>query len=73
MIRLDAHFAITPSGKPVGVPIPVAPLVKCKISVRSESTHNVGEEVAMPTVLMSAMLIIPVAVTLLHPPVNGIV
>ncbi len=70
-ILLEAQLAITPSGKPTGVPIPVAPLVKCDISVSSESTHSVGEEDAIPAVLMLAMVIVPVAVTLLQPPVNG--
>ena len=42
VIVLDAHEAVTPAGKFVAVPIPVAPLVVCVILVRAVFIHNVG-------------------------------
>ena len=48
---LDAKEAVTPSGKPVGVPIPVAPVVVWVISVIAVFTQTIGEEDAAPAVL----------------------
>ena len=33
VITLDAQTAVTPAGNPVATPMPVAPLVECKIFV----------------------------------------
>ena len=67
-----AQLAVTPAGKSVAVPIPVAPVVAMVISVRAVLTQSVGVELAVPAVLSPLTVIVPVAFTLPHPPVNGI-
>ena len=47
---LDAHDAVTPEGRPVAEPIPVAPVVVCVIAGKAVWMHNVGVEDAAPTV-----------------------
>ena len=69
---LAAHAAVTPDGRPVAVPIPVAPVVICVIGVSAVLIHNVGVEEAVPTVLAGVTVIVPVALTVPQPPVNGI-
>ena len=64
--------AVTPAGKLTGLPMPVAPLVVCVIAVRGVLIHNVGVDDAVPAVLDTVTVIVPVALTLPHPPVNGI-
>ncbi len=66
-----AHAAVTPAGKPVGAPIPVAPVVVCVIAVKAVLTHNVGVDEAAVTVLLIVTLIVPVAFTVPQPPVKG--
>ena len=73
VIVLLAHAAVTPAGNPVAVPIPVAPVVVCVIGVSGVLIHNVGVDEAVPTVLAAVTVIVPVALTLPQPPVNGIV
>ena len=68
-----AQLAVTPAGKSVAVPIPVAPVVAMVISVRAVFTQIVGVELAVPAVLSPVTVIVPVAFTVPHPPVNGIV
>ena len=68
----DAKAAVTPDGKPVAVPIPVAPVVLCVIAVNAVLMHKVGVEDATPAVLFGVTIILPVAVILPHPPVKGI-
>ena len=41
VIVLAAHVAVTPDGKPVAVPIPVAPVVICVIGIKKELIHRV--------------------------------
>jgi hypothetical protein len=53
VIVLDAHAAETPAGKPVAVPMPVAPVVVCVILVRAVLIHNVGVVDAVPAVLFA--------------------
>ena len=72
VIVLLAQAAVTPVGKPVAVPIPVAPVVACVILVKAVLIHNVGVDEAAPAVLFGVTVMVPVAVTLPHPPVNGI-
>ena len=72
VIVLLAQVAVTPVGKPVAVPIPVAPVVVCVILVKAVLIHNVGVDEAAPAVLFGVTVMVPVAVTLPHPPVNGI-
>ena len=73
VIVLAAQDAVTPEGKPVAVPIPVAPVVVCVIAVNDVLTHKVGEEDAALAVMLRVTVIVPVAFTLPQPPVNGIV
>ena len=72
VIVLDAKAAVTPAGNPVAVPIPVAPVVAWVMFVNAVLIHKVGEEEAAPAVLFGVTIIVPVAVTLPQPPVNGI-
>ena len=73
MIVFDAHDAVTPAGNPVGVPIPVAPVVVCVIGVSAVLIHNVGVDEAAPTVLVGVTVMVPVALTVPQPPVSGMV
>ena len=68
---LVAHAAVTPVGKPVAVPIPVAPVVVCVIAVIAVLIHTVGELEAALTVFTGVTMIVPVAFTVPQPPVNG--
>ena len=70
VIVLAAHAAVTPAGNPVAVPIPVAPVVVCVIAVKAVLIHNVGVELAADAVLFGVTVIVPVDVTVPHPPVN---
>ena len=73
VIVFDAHAAVTPVGKPVAVPIPVAPVVVWVIlGDKTVLIHKVGVADATPTVLSGRTVIVPVALTLPQPPVNGI-
>ena len=71
VIVFDAHAAVTPAGSPVAVPIPVAPVVVLVIFVKAVLIHSVGFEEAVPAVLAGVTVIVPVAFTLPHPPVSG--
>ena len=64
---------MTPAGNPAAVPIPVAPVVVWVIAVNGELMHNVGVEEGAPTVLVGFTVIVPVALTVPHPPVRGMV
>ena len=70
IVSLD-HVAVTPAGKPVAVPMPVAPVVVWVMLVSAVLIHKVGLELAAPAVLCGVMVIVPVAFTLPQPPVNG--
>ena len=69
----DAQAAVTPAGRPVAVPIPVAPVVVCVIAVNAVLIHSVGVEEAAPAVLSGVTVMVPVAFTLPQPPVRGMV
>ena len=71
VIVFDAHIAVTPAGRPVAVPIPVAPVVVCVMAVKAVLMHSVGVAEAVPTVLSGVTVIVPVAETLPQPPVSG--
>ena len=73
VIVLDAQVAVTPAGSPVAVPIPVAPVVVCVMFVIAVLIQRVGVEEAAPAVLSEVTVIVPVAFTVPHPPVNGMV
>ena len=68
---LDAKDAVTPAGKPVAVPIPVANVVVWVISVKTVLIHKVGVVEAAPAVILGVTVIVPVADTVPQPPVNG--
>ena len=70
---MDDQDALTPAGKSVAVPMPVAPVVVCVISVIAVLIHNVGLDEAAPTVFSAVTVIVPVASTEPQPPVRGIV
>ena len=70
---MEAHAAETPAGKPVAVPIPVAPVVAIVILVSAVLIHKVGVLDGAPAVLFGVTVIVPVAFTVPQPPVNGIV
>ena len=73
MVRiLLAQAAETPAGKPVGVPMPVAPVVLWVILVMAVLRQTVGAEDAVATVLFGVTVIVPVALTIPQPPINGI-
>jgi hypothetical protein len=72
VIVLAAHAAVTPAGKSVAVPIPVAPVVVWVILVSAVLIHRVGVADAAPTVLFAFTVIVPVAFTVPQPPVKGI-
>ena len=71
VIVLDAQAAVTPAGKPVGAPMPVAPVVLCVMLVNAVLMHNVGVLDAALTVFAGVTIIVPVAFTEPQPPVNG--
>ena len=71
VIVFPDHVALTPAGNPVAAPIPVAPVVAIVISVRAVLIHKVGVVDGAPAVLSAVTVIVPVAFTLPHPPVNG--
>ena len=48
---MDAKAALTPAGKPVALPIPVAPVVAIVILVNAVLIHNVGVDDGVPNVL----------------------
>jgi hypothetical protein len=68
---LAAQAAVTPEGKPVAAPIPVAPVVAMVIAVRAVLIQSVGDEEAVPAVFAAVTVIVPVAFTLPQPPVKG--
>ena len=70
---LEAQAAVTPAGRPVAAPIPDAPVVVCVILVKTVLTQSVGVEEAAPAVFAGVTIIVPVALTVPQPPVNGIV
>ena len=57
---LLAQDAVTPGGKSIAVPIPVAPVVVCVIAVKGVLTHKLGVEDGAETVL-SFTVMVPVA------------
>jgi hypothetical protein len=71
VIVFDAQDAVTPAGRPVAVPIPIAPVVTCVMGVSAVFRHTVGSSEAAPTVLFALTVIVPIAETLPQPPVRG--
>ena len=74
VITLLDQFAVTPDGKPVALPIPVALVVECVIFVKIVFTNSVGVDDAAPAAQAAFTVIVPVAFTPLQlVPVSGIV
>ena len=78
VITSPDQLALTPPGNPFAAAtpsslMPVAPVVAIVIFVKAVFTHSVGVVLAVPAVLSPVTVIVPVAFTLPHPPVNGIV
>ena len=71
VIVFAAHAALTPAGKPVATPMPVARVVLWVIAVRAVFIHKVGVDDAAPTLMSGVTVIVPVALTVPHPPVRG--
>ena len=67
---LDAQLAVTPGGNPATVPLPVEPVVACVTAVIATFLQTVGVLEAELTVL-PLTLIVPVAFTGPHAPING--
>ena len=63
--------AVTPGGRPVAAPIPVAPVVVWVMARNTEFKHRLGVEEAAVTVMSGVTAILPVALTVPHPPVSG--
>ena len=61
VITFDAQVAVTPAGRPVAVPIPVAPVVVCVIFVNTVLTHKLGVEEAALTAFAKFTVMVPVA------------
>ena len=72
VIVLPAKEAVTPAGKPVAAPMPVAPVVVNVIGASAVLIQSVGEAEAALTVLFGVTVIVPIAFTVPHPPVRGI-
>ena len=72
VIVLEAQAAVTPAGSPIAAPIPVAPVVVCVMFTKAVLIHNVGVDEAPLAVLSALTVIVPVALTVPQPPVNGI-
>ena len=56
VIVFDAHAAVTPAGKPVAAPMPVAPVVVCVMAVSGVLIQSVGVDEAALTVLLALIL-----------------
>ena len=67
----ELNVALTPVGKPVAVPMPVAPVVVCVMVVRALLIQIVGVDDAALVVFVCMTVIVPVAFILPHPPVSG--
>ena len=72
VIVLADHAAVTPDGKPVAAPIPVAPVEVWVIGANVVLIHSVVVLGAVVTVLSGFTTIVPVALTKVQPPNNGI-
>ena len=68
---LAFHAAVTPAGRPVAAPMPVAPVLLWVMFVKTVLIQSVGEDDAAATVLSAVTIIVPVAEIVPQPPVNG--
>ena len=72
VIVFNVQVAVTPAGRPVAVPIPVAPVVVWVIF--GDKAVLIHKFVVIPAVAVfnGLTVIVPVALTVPQPPVNGI-
>ena len=63
VIVLSANTALTPAGKPTGVPIPFAPVVVCVMDVINVFIQSVGDDDAAATVLIGVIIIVKLLVS----------
>ena len=69
-----AQLAVTPAGKPEAAPMPVAAVVVwVMLGLNAVLIHKVGELDAGVTVLVLFTVMVPVAFTVPHPPLRGMV
>ena len=68
---LDAHTAVKPVGRPVGVPMPVAPVVVCAIWISAEVKFWEDRNTAGEAVFTGVTVMVPVAFRPPQPPVKG--
>ena len=69
-----AQLAVTPAGKPLAAPMPVAAVVVwVMLGLNAVLIHKVGELDAGVTVLVLFTVMVPVAFTVPHPPLRGMV
>lgn len=59
---LPDQDAVTPAGRPVQAPIPVAPVVLCVIAVNGVLIHSVGVDEAAEAFCNAETVSVPVAV-----------
>ena len=71
LIVSEAQVAVTPPGRPVAAPMPVAPVVLMVMVVRAALIQTVGLEEAVAAVFLFTVMV-PVAFTVSQPPVSGI-
>ena len=71
VITLLFHAADTPEGRPVTVPIPVAPVVAMVMGVSRLFGQIVGVADGAPMVLRGLTVMVPVAFKVPQPPVRG--
>jgi hypothetical protein len=69
VIVLLSHDTVTPAGKPVAAPMPVAPVVACVLVIGVLIHKVVVATVA--AVLFGFTIMVPVALTVPQPPVSG--
>ena len=74
VIVLPEKLALKPAGRPNAEPIPVAPVVvNVTVGESGRPIQAVGFEDGAETVLFGVIVIVPVALTVPQPPVNGTV
>ncbi len=70
VIVFVAQLADTPAGNPMGVPMPVAPVVECVTEVIAVPMQAVGVDEGALTVFNGVTFMLPVALTVPQPPVR---
>ncbi len=73
VIVLDDQLAEIPVGRPTAAPIPVAPVVEWVIGTSDEFRHTDDVVEVGEAELTGFIVSVPVALTVPHPPVSGIV